>query len=382
MHLLVTGWRMLVHSKSRLLLSCLSIAFAVVIMFLQMGFFNGLNDSQANLARILDADLVMSHRDKDNLKSTEEFSRKRWRQALAVPGVESGAYVYASASYWWNPQDGSRNRILVIGIDPANPGLILSDAEGFPEALKRPDTIFYDRRSRKELGRIEVGAESTLGQTRVQVVGLFDLGANFSYEGHAVTGTETFFRIFSQRDPQRLADNISLGLLRLQPDADAGQVRQQLLRALPGGDFMVMTRDQVEARERAYTTRATPVGIIFGTGLVVALVIGIIICYQLLFNEIQDHVRQFATLKAIGYQARHLYLIVTSEALLLSLLGFLPGLAATYGLYRVVEQLSEIIMQLNAGRILFILFLTVLMGVAAAALAVRQVVKLDPAELF
>ncbi len=381
MHLVITGWRMLVHSKSRLLLSCISIAFAVVIMFMQMGFFNGLNDSQANLARILDADLVMSHRDKDNLKSTEEFSRKRWRQALAVPGIASGAYLYASASYWWNPQDSSRNRLLVLGIDPDNPGLKLPGAADFPRALKQPGTIFYDRRSRQELGQVAAGTQATLGDARVQVAGLFDLGANFSYEGHVITSAETYYRIFSRRDPGQLADNIALGLLRLQPGADAELVRRQLLEALPA-DFIVLTRAQIEAREKAYTTRATPVGIIFGIGLLVALLIGIIICYQLLFNEIQDHLRQFATLKAMGYEARHLYLIVTSEALLLSLLGFLPGLAATWGLYWAVERLSEIIMHLSAGRILFILSLTILMGVASAALAVRQVVRLDPAELY
>ena len=372
---------MLIHNRSRLLLSCLSIAFAVLIMFMQMGFFNGLNDSQANLARILDADLVMSNRDKDNLKSTEEFSRKRWRQALAARGVASGSYLYASASYWWNPQDGSRNRLLVLGIDPDNPGLTLPGAGAALQALKQPGTIFYDRRSRKELGNITVGTETTLGLTRVRVVGLFELGANFSYEGHVIAGTETFFRIFSQRDPQRLADKISLGLLRLQPGMDAAQVSRELLDTLPG-DFIVLTRAGLEAREKAYTTRATPVGVIFGVGLVVALVIGIIICHQLLFNEIQDHLRQFATLKAIGYQARHLYLLVTSEALLLSVLGFLPGLAATFVLYRAIEQLSEIVMHLSPGRILFILCLTLLMGVASAALALKQVIRLDPAELF
>ena len=381
MHLIVTAWRLLIHNRPRLLLSCLSIAFAVVIMFMQMGFFNGLNDSQANLARILDADLVMSHRNKDNLKSTEEFSRKRWRQALAVPGVASGAYLYASASYWWNPQDGSRNRLLVLGIDPDNPGLKLPGTDASLQALKQPDTIFYDRRSRRELGSINVGTEATLGQARVRVAGLFELGANFSYEGHVVAGTETFFHIFSQRDPQRLADKISLGLLRLQPGADADGVIRQLLATLPG-DFTVMTRSGLEARENAYTTRATPVGVIFGIGLVVALVIGIIICHQLLFNEIQDHLPQFATLKAIGYQARHLYLLVTSEALLLSMLGFLPGLAASMGLYRIVERLSEIVMHLSPGRILFVLCLTLLMGVASAALALKQVIRLDPAELY
>ncbi|MBI1731216.1 MAG: FtsX-like permease family protein [Gammaproteobacteria bacterium] len=381
MHLVLTGWRMLVYSPRRLLLSCLGIAFAVVIMFMQMGFFNGLNDSQANLARILDADLVMSHRDKDNLKSTEEFSRKRWRQALAAPGVASGAAVYASASYWWNPQDGSRNRVLVLGIDPDNPGLRLPQAAGFPQSLKRADTIFYDRRSRRELGNILPGMESTLGQARVKVAGLFDLGANFSYEGHVIAGNETYFHVFGHRDPQRLTDGISLGLLRLLPGADREGVRRNLLHTLPD-DVLVLTREELEARERAYTTRATPVGIIFGTGLAVALVIGIIICYQLLFNEIQDHLRQFATLKAIGYRARHLYLIVTSEALLLSMFGFLPGVVAAAALYTVVERLSEIVMDLSPGRILFVLMLTLVMGSASAAFAVRQVIRLDPAELF
>jgi len=381
MHLVVTAWRMLIHNRRRLLLSCLSIAFAVVVMFMQMGFFNGLNDSQANLARILDADLVMSNRDKDNLKSTEEFSRKRWRQALAVPGVASGSYMYTSASYWWNPQDGSRNRLLVIGIDPDNPGLRLPDTAVSLQALRRPGTIFYDRRSRKELGDIIVGTEATLGRARVRVAGLFELGANFSYEGHVITGTETFFRIFSQRDPQQVADQISLGLLRLQPGADPENVSRLLLDALPR-DFIVLTRAQLEAREKAYTTRATPVGIIFGIGLAVALVIGIIICHQLLFNEIQDHLPQFATLKAIGYQARHMYLLVTSEALLLSLLGFLPGLVASLALYRIIERMSEIVMHLSSGRVLFILSLTLLMGVASAALSLKQVIRVDPAELF
>jgi putative ABC transport system permease protein len=381
MHLVVTAWRMLVHNRTRLLLSCLSIAFAVVIMFMQMGFFNGLNDSQANLARILDADLVMSNRDKDNLKSTAEFSRKRWRQALAVPGIASGSYLYTSASYWWNPQNGSRNRLLVIGVDPDNPGLRLPGTAASLHALRQPGTIFYDRRSRKELGSIDVGTETTLGQARVRVAGLFELGANFSYEGHVIAGTETFFRIFSQRDPQQLADRISLGLLRLQPGANPESVSRLLLDALPR-DFMVLTRAQLEAREKAYTTRATPVGIIFGIGLVVALVIGIIICHQLLFNEIQDHLPQFATLKAIGYQARHMYLLVTSEALLLSVLGFLPGLAASLALYRIIERMSEIVMHLSPGRVLFVLCLTLLMGVASAALALKQVIRLDPAELF
>lgn len=381
MFALHTAWRMLTHNRRRLGLSCLSIAFAVVIMFMQMGFFNGLRDSQASLARFLDADLVMSHKDKDNLKSPEEFSRKRLRQARAVQGVAEAVYLHARAAYWWNPRDGSRNRLLVLGVDPDRPGLTFPELGALGAQLKRPGTVLYDRLARKELGDVVTGATTTLGSAPVEVAGLFALGANFSYEGHVIAGYETFYRIFGQRDPERVVDDISLGLLKLAPGADVGDVQARLMAALPG-DFLVLTRAEVEAREKSYTTRSTPAGIIFGVGLLVALAIGTMICYQLLYNEIQDHLRQFATLKAIGYRARDLHRIVVAEALFMTLLGFVPGLLVTAALYLGVERMSEIIMELSTGRVLFILLLTMVMGAASAALALRQVVRADPAELF
>ncbi len=381
MFALHTAWRMLTHDRRRLGLSCLSIAFAVVVMFMQMGFFNGLRDSQASLARYLDADLVMTHRDKDNLKSPEQFSRKRLRQAQGVEGVAEALYLHARTAYWWNPQDGSRNRLLVLGVDPDRPGLTFPELASSRQLLKRPNAVLYDRLSRRELGDVRQGAMATLGAARVQVVGLFDLGANFSYEGHVIAGHETFYRIFSQRDAAQVVDEISLGLLKLAPDADIAAVQARLRAVLPG-DFLVLTRAEVEAREKTYTTRSTPAGIIFGVGLLVALCIGIMICYQLLYNEIQDHLRQFATLKAIGFRSRDLHRIVLVEALLVSLLGFVPGLLATVALYLGVEHLSGIVMELDGGRVLFILLLTAIMGAASAALALRQVVRADPAELY
>lgn len=377
----VTGWRMLRHGGGRLILSGLSIAFSVVIMFMQMGFFNGLNDSQANLAKILDGDLVISSIDKKNLKSTESFSLKRLRQALAIPGVKSETWLYTNPNYWWNPADGSRNRVLVIALDPDNPGVDVPKLDTYREALKRPHAVLFDRLSRTELGSIVAGTSTTLGDDNVQVVGLFDLGANFSYEGNVITSFATYYQVFRSRNPSRLVDDVSLGLLKLEPGVDPKKIRRQLLDQEPH-DIQVQTPAELEAREKSYTTRATPVGVIFGIGLVVALIIGIIICYQLLFNEIHDHIPQFATLKAIGYRAGHLYGIVLTEALLLSLLGFVPGLFVTKWLYGVIEHFSQIAMYLTSGRVLFILVLTVVMAVASAALAMRQVVAADPADLF
>ena len=70
------------------------------------------------------------------------------------------------------------------------------------------------------------------------------------------------------------------------------------------------------------------------------------------------------------------------KALLLSLLGFAPGLLASLGLYGAIEHYTSIIMSLDAGRIGAVWLLTVFMCCLAGALAVRKALSADPAELY
>jgi len=74
--------------------------------------------------------------------------------------------------------------------------------------------------------------------------------------------------------------------------------------------------------------------------------------------------------------------IVLKEALLLSVLGFFPGFGASLGLYTLIEHTTKIIMDLNPYRVVSVFLLTVLMCVIAGMLAVKKVLKADPAELF
>ncbi len=372
---------MLTHNRQRCVLSALGVAFAVVIMFMQLGFFNGLNDSQANLAPILDADLILSSQYKNHLKSGEEITIKRLRQARAIKGVQSVTPVYTNGSYWWNPQDGSRNRVLIIAVDVDNPGILIPEIAQYKEQLRLPDTILYDRLSRKELGHVEVGTRSRLYGTRVRVVGLFTLGPNFAYEGHMVISHSNFYRMFSNWGAEQVVDQISLGLLKLDPGVKPEAMKAILHQQLPA-DFIVLTRAEIEKREKDYTIANSPSGPIFGIGLGVGFLIGCIICYQILFNEIQEHLPQFATLKAMGYHSAYVVAIVLSEAIQLALLGFLPGLLCSWGLYQLIEQFTQIIMELSPGRIALVFGLATGMSLSSALLSSYKVVSNDPAELY
>jgi putative ABC transport system permease protein len=376
LHQFGLAWRMLADRPGRFMLSMLGVAFAVVIMFTELGFLNGVTDSSINLAARIRSDLVVVHPEQEHLKSGVEFPLFYLQQVRDVPGVAAARAVYLSANYWTNPQDGSRNRILIIGADLDDPMLDLPEIARYREELRGPDTVLYDRLARPELGAVAAGTRSRLAGHPVRVVGTFTLGPNFAYEGHVFLATPNFMRLPNQRP-----EDVDLGFVRVAPGENIEEVRQRIRHRLPT-QVEVLTAAEIRQRESDVTTRKAPVGIVFGLGLVVGFAIGTVVCYQILFNEVSDHLPQFAMLKAIGHRPRFMSTLVLQEALILSLGGYAAGLAAGLGLYHLLEQQTALLMDLTPPRALLVLVLTSGMCLLAGRLALKKVQSTDPADLF
>jgi putative ABC transport system permease protein len=290
--------------------------------------------------------------------------------------VAAVSRLSTQADYWWNPQDRTRNRVLLIGVNLVDPMFSIPAIREHHQALQLPATVLYDRFSRRDLGRIETGTRSQIGATAVQVVGLFELGPNFTYEGHLITSLDNFRAITGQPDTV-----VDLGLIRVTPGANVDEVRREIHRRLPR-DILLLTPEEIRAREVSVTTRRSPAGIVFGIGLIVGFVIGTIICYQILFNEVNDHLPQFATMKAMGHPPRFISGIVLNEALLLSVAGYVPGLLASFGLYELIQDTTQIRMILTPPRALLVFLLASGMCLLAGRLAVKRVHATDPVDLF
>ncbi len=370
------AWRLLADRPGRFVLSMTGVAFAVVIMFTELGFLNGVTDSSINFALRLDGDLVIVHPQQEHLKSGVEFPLFYLQQIRDVPGVALALPVYTSANYWANPQDGSRNRVLIIGADLDQPMLRFPEIAAYREELRGTDTMLFDRRARAELGQVAPGVRSRLAGHPERVVGLFALGPNFAYEGHVFMSTRNFLRLPDQRP-----EDVDIGLVRVAPGENIEAVRQRIQARLPT-QVTVLTAREIAQRERDVTTRKAPVGIVFGLGLIVGFAIGTVVCYQILFNEVSDHLPQFAMLKAIGHPPRTLTALVLHEALILSLGGFAVGLAAGALLYALLEHQTALQMDLTPPRALLVLVLTSGMCLLAGRFALKKVQAADPADLF
>src|SRR5207244_420830 len=110
---------------------------------------------------------------------------------------------------------------------------------------------------------------------------------------------------------------VDFGLVRLAPGAKVAEVQAALQQALPD-DVKVMTKQELIDQVKDYWGNSKPVGYVFGLGTLVGFIIGVTICYQILYTDIMDHLPQFAALKAIGYDNRYLFKVVLQSALYLA----------------------------------------------------------------
>ncbi len=169
--------------------------------------------------------------------------------------------------------------------------------------------------------------------------------------------------------------------MRLKPGAPADAVAERLRATLPR-DVQVLTRDKLNAHERRHWMTKTSVGIIFGFGVFVALLVGTAIVYQVLSSDISSRIAEYATLKAIGYPRRYLSRLVLEQALMLALAGFVPGLILAELLYRLTERMTHIPIEMTAGRAVMVLVLSLVMCSISGLASLAKVHSADPADLF
>lgn len=377
------GWLQLSHDKGRLFVALAGIAFADVLMFMQMGFQDSLFISNTQLHRALHADIVLLSPQARNLQALSTFTRRRLYQAEDVPGVQSADPLYVNTLNWKNPQTKRETVVQVIGFNPDRPALNLPGLTQLLSQVQQPDTFLLDRGARGDyaetFAQIDQGKSvQTEAQRRtITVSGLFQMGASFGADGTLITSDQNFLMQF----PQRQAGSINLGLLQLEPGANPEQVVTALKAYLPA-DVQVKTLDQFIAFETAYWQVRSPVGFIFGLGTAMAFVVGVVIVYQVLSTDVNAHIREYATFKAMGYQNRYLLGVVFEEAIILAVLGFIPGAILPVGLYGLTRSATALPVFMTTARAVTVFLLTVVMCALSGAIATRKLQSADPADMF
>ena len=377
------AWLQLTREKRRFFAALAGIAFAVVLMLMQLGFEDALLSSVVLFPNHLIGDLVLIHPQYQNIIAPKSFTDRRVYQALGVDGVASVESVYVQQAPLKNPFNGSERNIFLVGF---NPHTAVLNTPGVAENLSKIRTqgqVLFDTIRRPEFGPISELFNDKgpviveVAGRRVDIVGLIQLGTSFAADGTLVMSDETFVRVV----PGRQRGIVNLGLITLKPGADPERVRNHIAKILPP-DVRVLTHAEFSNMEMTYWVTNTPIGFVFTMGVLMGIFVGCIIVYQILYSDVTDHLPEYATLKAMGYSDRFLLKVVMQESLILSFLGYLPGIVITHFVYVVSQRATLLPLAHTVPRTLGVYFLTLFMCAMSAFLAARRLKAADPADIF
>jgi putative ABC transport system permease protein len=377
------AWRQLKHEPARLMAALSGVLFACLLIFMQLGFMDALFDSAVKPQEGMRADLYLMHRQAEALWRTQPFPRARLMQALGAEGVDRVVPMYVANAAWKNPVTSLKRTLLVFGVDPGS-GLL--DYEGMDaagrDAIRRADVILFDERSKPEFGPVPQLLTQgplfvELANRRVEVAGLFRIGATFGSEGNAITSDTNFLRLF----PNRTFGHVDIGAIFLRPGADPLAVKAAIAPLL-ADDVMLMTHQELVDFEMRYWAEAAPIGFIFGMGVVIGLIVGCVIVYQILFSDIARHIGEYATLKAMGYGNFYLARVVMGASLILAVAGYVPGWLASKALYALATEKIFIPLTLDLEKSVTVFLLVFGMCVISGLLAIRKLRDANPADMF
>jgi putative ABC transport system permease protein len=371
------AWRILTHDKGRTALAVVGVFMAILLVFVQLGFFIAVPQGGMLLYDRTQFDLLIASTGYEYQVQPGEFPLARLDKARTAPEVALAAPLYFGSAKWRSGEDGKAPDVFVIGLDPQDRIFTSEDINRQLAVLDQADTALVDSMTRPMFGPLTPGRVVDINGDKVKIGGDYVLGTGFMGLGVILVSAQNFVRLF----PFRKLGQVNLGLIQLKQGVDPDRAADSL-RKLLGGDIQIYTRPKLEAHETAYWTTRTSVGLLFGSGLIVSFIVGVMVVYQILATQVSRQLPQFATLKAVGYGDRFLDGTVITMALLIVLAGFFPALVAALGIYEVIREETLLPVEMSGPRIAVVFAATLAMAAASALLSISSLRRADPADLF
>lgn len=376
------AWRQLSGDRKRFATALAGVSFGVVIMLFQLGIFQAFMTMVIQPIEAMHGDVILISPDFQYLLSSGDFPERRLYQAVADAEVEAVYPLSISYNRWSNPETGAKTEVALVGINAAANPFRIPEVSSRNDVLASPDGVLFDDRSTPDCGDVSGlfgkhgDVKTEINGKRVLVRGIFSMGQTLAAYGHVLAGMETY-----QRLSERPSGIINIGLIRLKDGADAESAARRIRKMLPE-DVEVLTRQEFMVREQTYWQNNTPIGFIVIAGMILAMFVGAVIVYQILYTDINDHLKEYATLKAIGLGQGYFMKFIVSESMILLVIGFIPGLIVSAALFMLADSSAGLPTRLTLSGTVTVFLMTAIMCLAAGLLATRRLRSVDPADIF
>lgn len=376
------GWLQLTHSRTRFAAALAGVAFANVLVFVQLGIMNSMATATMKPYEFFRADIMISASDANSMTEGGNVARQWQFQALADPEVTDGTGLFVANISW--ARTTKTLSLTTYAIDPASPEFLSSLMSRKRDTLQLQNAGILDRFTRglplSEAAAIRPQSPTSfeVSGTKLTLYDTFPGGGGFGEDGYMLVSDQTFLTLFPDRH-STAPDHI---LLKVARGADPAVVATRLSQLISDKTLRIRSYAQAASDDLNYQQTKRPTGIIFGFGVIIGILVGIVIVYQVLSTDVADHLSEYATFKAMGYPQSFFLGIVFEEALILAILGFVPGIIVGTGILVAMKAATNLPLAMTLDMAVMVFFGTLIACSISGAVATRRLVSADPADLF
>ncbi|MGZ8402639.1 MAG: ABC transporter permease, partial [Rhodoplanes sp.] len=370
----VLASRNLFQDRVRLIATVVGIVFSIILVTVQIGLFLSFERMVTTMIDHAEADLWIMPRGTKCFEDPSLLDERERFRALSIPGVTKAAPLVIGFAEWKLPNGGA-TPVFVVGSDENSAGLQpWNIIAGSLDQLATPDAVAVDQSYFERLGVSGLG----------DVAEMRDRKAKVAVITRGIRSFTTTPYVFTSFDRARSYIGISPNkatyfLVRVPPNYDLESVRRQI--ADNATDTEVLTSEEFRVRSRSFWLFGTGAGAALFAGALLGIIVGTVIVAQTLYSSTKDHLKEFATLRAIGSSSIYIVKVILWQALLSAVIGFC--IAAAIGLL-IVQMTADTALPvvMTPGLMVGLFVLTLIMCAVSAISAILEVMRMDPAMVF
>jgi putative ABC transport system permease protein len=365
----------LLHDKLRFLITVIGVAFAVTLVFVQVGLFLGLMDNASITIEHIDADLWVTSHNTPNIDFAHTFPENYVQRVRSIPGVERADNLIV----WFmnvNLPTGAVEGTEIYALeDFSRWNIPWNVASGDLQDLRRGANFFLDDSAKKRYGQFETGEYREILGRRMKIIGRTVDAKSFT------TTPLSFidFKIAQSLNESDLRGHTTYILVKLAPGANLEQVRTEIRRRLPYND--VYTRAEWARRSRAYWVESTGLGLNMYLTVFLGCLVGIVVVAQTLYTSTMEHIKEFGTVKAIGGSNADIYVILGEQATIAAVAGFALGALQAFAMRPLIARI-DLKLVIPTSLSVAVFFGSIVLCLGAAMISFRKVASIDPALVF
>ena len=368
--------RLAFHNRARLLVTLFGVVFSAYLTLAETALYIGMMENATSIIRHSGADLWVASKGVQNFDFAKPFPDERLKLVQGRAELSWAKPISLSWGFLKLP-DGAQELVEIIGYDPAAPvGGPWDMASGAPGDVGGGENMIVDESAAQRLGELRLGSPWELNDRSIKLVGLSRSAKTFTTAPIVFTSYVLAQDMTPDASRQAAAAYIAI---KLRNPADGERVAKALRHDLP--DNEILTTSAFVERTILYWTVQTGMGAAFCLTAVLGLVVGAGTIGQTVFANTMEHLREFATLKAMGATARDLNTIILAQAAIDATLGFWIATPLVL-LSKAPLEKTGVTLAADLKLIAALFCVTLAIALAAAYFSIRRVQNLDPATVF